>query len=177
LKQHLSIIQEGIIKNKDAHTLIKTVDEKNFHLSLKFLGDLNTPAIEKTLTVLQGLSSKYHSFKIVLSKRLGVFPNFKKPRVIWAGIEEGNNEVKKIYHDIEKELKDESFYCCDKDFSPHITLGRVKYIKCPKNLADYLINIQLKDISQVIHSMELMESTLTRNGPVYTIIRSFPFLK
>ena len=164
------------MKNKDAQVRIKTVDKNNFHLSLKFLGDLNMLSIEKTLIALQRLLSHYHSFKIALSSRLGVYPDFKKPRVIWAGIKEGNDELIKIYHDIERKLKDESFYCCDKNFSPHITLGRVKYIKYPKNLTDYLRTIKLKDISQVVRSIELMESDLTSNGPIYNVISSFPFL-
>jgi 2'-5' RNA ligase len=144
---------------------------------LKFLGDINTLAIEKTLIVLQKLSSQYHSFQIVLSKKIGVFPNFKKPRVIWIGIEEGYNEVKKIYYDIERELKNKPFYRYDNKFSPHITLGRVKYIKYPANLAEFLRNHEHKDISQLIQSIELMESKLTSNGPIYTVISKFPFLK
>jgi RNA 2',3'-cyclic 3'-phosphodiesterase len=144
---------------------------------LKFLGDLNTLAIEKTLITLQKLSSKYHSFQIVLSNKIGVFPDLKKPRVIWIGIEKGDNEINKIYHDIERELKNESFYRYDNKFSPHITLGRVKFIKYPTKLSDFLTNLEYKDFSQLIQSIELMESKLTSNGPIYTVISKFPFLK
>jgi RNA 2',3'-cyclic 3'-phosphodiesterase len=144
---------------------------------LKFLGDINTVAIEKTFIVLQKLSSQYNSFKIVLSNKIGAFPDLKKPRVIWIGIEKGDNEINKIYYDIERELKDESFYRYDNKFSPHITLGRVKYIKHPDKLADFLAYLECNNFSQIIKSIELMESKLTGNGPIYTIIGKFPFLR
>ncbi len=146
------------------------------HISLKFLGDLSILEIEKTLLNLQKISSQHQSFKIDLSKNIGLFPGPGRPRVIWIGIEKGYSEVEKIYHDIERSLMKEGFYRKDKDFAAHITLGRIKYLKNSDKFIDDINNIQFKNISQRIRSIELMESNLTPQGPIYTIIKTFPLL-
>jgi len=177
IKNYLSNIQEELLNNNRAQLKMKTVERGNLHISIKFLGDLNRLEIEKISLVLQLLSSKYQPFRINLSKRIGIFPSTKKPRVIWIGIEKGNSEVEKIYHDIERELQEESFYHNDKKFTTHITLGRVKYIKYPNNLIEFMQKINFKDISKMVNSLELMESNLTTKGPIYGVISKFPFLQ
>lgn len=177
IKNYLSNIQEDIINYNNAQLKMKTVERRNLHISIKFLGDLNRLEIEKISLALQKLSSKYQPFRINLSKRIGIFPSTKKPRVIWIGVEKGNSEVEKIYHDIERELQGESFYDNDKKFTTHITLGRVKYIKYPNNLIEFMKEIGFKDISQMVNSVELMESNLTTKGPIYGVISQYPFLQ
>jgi len=156
---------------------MKSVESNNLHISLKFLGDLNSLEIEKTLLVLEKISFQYQPFKIELLKRIGVFPSPKRPRVIWLGLENGYREVEDIYHVIEQELGEEDFYRNDKNFTAHITLGRVKYLKYPNKLIECLNNIQFKNISQTIHSIELMESYLTSQGPIYSVLSHFPLLQ
>ena len=177
IKKYLSNIQEDIINYNNAQLKMKIVERRNLHISIKFLGDLNRLEIEKISLALQKLSSKYQPFKINLSKRIGIFPSTKKPRVIWIGVEKGISEVEKIYHDIERELQGESFYNNDKKFTTHITLGRVKNIKYPNNLIEFINKIDFKDISQMVNSVELMESNLTTKGPIYRVISKFPFLQ
>lgn len=177
IKDYLANIQEDIRKFKDAQLKMKSVESKNLHISIKFLGDLNSLEIEKTLLALQKISFQFHPFEIDISKRIGVFPNPKRPRVIWIGIEKGFDKVKKIYHDLEKELREESFYRYDKIFTAHITLGRVKYLKYPNKLTEFVKSIQFENFSQTIHSIELMESYLTTQGPIYTVLGNFPFLQ
>ncbi len=179
IKKYLSNIQEDILKinNNRAQLKMKTVERGNLHISIKFLGDLNRLEIEKISLTLQQLSSKYQPFRINLSKSIGIFPSTKKPRVIWIGVEKGSREVEKIYHDIERELQGESFYRIDNKFTTHITLGRVKYIKYPNNLIEFMKKIDFKDISQTVNSIELMESTLTAKGPIYGVISEFSFLQ
>lgn len=177
IKKYLSNIQEDIINYHSAQLKMKTVERRNLHISIKFLGNLNRLEIEKISLALQELSSKYQPFRINLSKRIGIFPSIKKPRVIWIGVENGNSKIEKIYHDIERKLQGESFYHNDKKFTTHITLGRVKYIKYPNNLIEFMEKIHFKDVSQMINSVELMESNLTTKGPIYGVISKFLFLK
>ncbi len=177
IKKYLTNIQEYIRKYEDARLKMKSVKSKNLHISLKFLGDLNSLEIEKTLLALQKISFQYQPFEIDLLKRIGVFPSPTRPRVIWIGIEKGGSEVEKIYHAIEQELREEPFYRYNKKFTTHITLGRVKYLKYPNKLIEAMKNIKFENISQTIHSIELMESHLTPQGPIYTVISHFPLLQ
>ncbi len=133
--------------------------------------------LEKTWLVLQKISFKCQPFEVKLSKNIGIFSSRKIPRVIWVGLEKGINEIKELYSAIDQELANETFWRSEKNFIPHITMGRVKYLKYPDKLIKLLKNIEIPEISQSIHSMELMESHLTSQGPIYTVRSKFPFFK
>ena len=153
---------------------VKFVERDNLHISLKFLGDLNCQEIEKTSAVLHNTSTKYQHFKAELTKNIGVFPNINRPRVIWIGIEKGNNIILNIYQSIEEELKSEYFYKEESQYKAHITLARIKYLEYQHKLSDYLKSIKIEPLSESVKTIELMESHLTEEGPIYTIIKSFP---
>ncbi len=156
---------------------IKLVERENLHISLKFLGDLNSGEIGKIINVLPKIVHNYDQFTIDLAKKIGFFPNLIRPRVVWIGIAKGNDIIVKIYKSIENELKSESFYQKDNQFTSHITLARIKYLRNPKKFNEYVENIQISSLSQKIKTIDLMESKLTREGPIYNIIGSFPLAK
>ena len=167
----------GLIKK---NVNIKYVDSKNLHISLKFLGDLNSIESEKVSLALKKISFQYNPFDITLTKNIGIFTNRNIPRVIWIGIKTGSNKLKEICSSIEQELINETFLRIEKNFIPHITIGRIKKIKYKDELVKNLKNINFKDsedIKQNIQSIELMESQLTPNGPIYRLLNKFPFLQ
>lgn len=177
IKEYIAKVQEGIEQLRGSlHGKMKLVEKENLHISLKFLGNLDSMAIEKTKAVLQKVSRQYQPFFIDLSENIGVFPNFKRPRVIWIGVGEGNNKIVEIYQVLENELKTESFYQMENNFSVHITLARIKYIKNSPKLVDYLKTIEIENLSQKVQSIELMESCLTDEGPIYHVMKYFPLL-
>jgi 2'-5' RNA ligase len=148
IKEYIAKVQEGIEQLRGSlHGKMKLVEKENLHISLKFLGNLDSMAIEKTKAVLQKVSRQYQPFFIDLSENIGVFPNFKRPRVIWIGVGEGNNKIVEIYQVLENELKTESFYQMENNFSVHITLARIKYIKNSPKLVDYLKTIEIENLS------------------------------
>ena len=153
---------------------IKFVEKDNLHISLKFLGDLNCKEIEKTSTILQNVSIKYQHFRTEFSKSIGVFPNISRPRVIWIGIEKGKDIILSIYQSIEKELKSEPFYGKENQFKPHITLARIKYMEQQHKFSECIKSIKIDPLTEPVKTIELMESRLTKEGPIYTIIKSFP---
>ena len=124
---------------------------------------------------MQKISFKCQPFQVKISKNIGIFSSRKIPRVIWVGLEEGIKEIREIYGAIEHELAQECFWRSEKNITPHITIGRIKYLKYPNKFIDFLKNIKIPEISQSIQSMELMESQLTSQGPIYTVKSKFPF--
>jgi 2'-5' RNA ligase len=65
----------------------------------------------------------------------------------------------------------------NKDFSNHITIGRVKFIKDKANFIQILKRIKINNLSQEVSSIDLMKSKLTPSGPIYNITAKFPLLK
>lgn len=152
------------------------MENDNLHISLKFLGDLNDAQIEKTISLLQKASAESQHFSMTLAKNIGSFPNFTRPRVIWAGIEKGNDLISRLYFSVEKIMKSEVFYKSESRFTAHITLARIKHIGYPKRLKYFIDNITIDNIAQQVKTIELMESQLGKEGPKYHVIYSFSFL-
>jgi len=89
--------------------------------------------------------------------------------MIWVKGEE-REELKRIQKHLDKEL----FNRGSKEFSPHLTLGRIRqwqFKKIEKEEIPCLGEINLKFR---VNSLEVMESELKRNGSIYTILKSFP---
>jgi len=106
-----------------------------------------------------------------------MFPTDKMPRIIWVGMKEGISELKGLYNYLENNLSNKGFPREDKDFSGHITIGRVKFIGDKTGFIQILKRIEVNTFTQEVGSIDLMESKLTPNGPIYNITAKFPLLK
>lgn len=156
---------------------IKWVEKNNLHLTMKFLGYISLEQTELIKSELKEIASRYSPFIIRLFSNIGVFPTYKMPRIIWVGIREGISELKELYNSIENKLSNKGFPREDKDFSGHITIGRVKFIRDKTNFIQILKRIEVNNLSQEVGSIDLMESKLTPGGPIYDITAKFPLLK
>ena len=156
---------------------IKWVEKNNLHLTMKFLGYISLEQTELIKSELKEIASRYSPFIIRLSSNIGIFPTYKMPRIIWVGIKEGISELKELYNSIENKLSNKGFPREDKDFSGHITIGRVKFIRDNTNFIQILKRIEVNNFTQEVGSIDLMESKLTPSGPIYNITAKFPLLK
>ncbi len=105
---------------------IKWVKSEGLHLTLKFLGNIPISKIPHiTMSMAEGIK-RYSPFEISLIS-LGVFPHIHRtPRIIWAGIKEGEQTLRNLAEDIEISMISLGFPEEKRTFSPHITMGRIK---------------------------------------------------
>ncbi len=139
---------------------------KQFHLTLKFLGEVNENKIEKIKEKLKEI--KFKSFKSRLGD-LGVFPDKKHINIIWISLIP-EDKIKKLQQSVEDAL--EQFFEREKrEFKSHITLVRVKFVKDKEKLLDSL----KKKIEGgfVIDKFKLIKSELTPKGAVYTVLEEY----
>ena len=174
IKEHLTSLQVSL---NVPETKIKWVEKNNLHLTMKFLGDISLEQTELLKLILKEITSRYSPFIIKLSSDIGIFPTYQMPRIIWTGIKEGANQLHELYSSIETMLYKEGFPRENKEFSSHITIGRVKYIKDKDNFIQMLKSIAVGNFSQEVGSIDLMESKLTPNGPIYNVTVKLPLLK
>ncbi len=154
-------------------TRVKWVEEQNFHLTLKFLGDVSELQIQVLEAGLEKVSSVHRKCQIKISG-LGAFPGLKNPKVIWAGVEDLNRDLYLLWSGIEKELAGMGFAPEEKPFSPHLTLGRVKDPRPAPGFREIIQTLELKNYLIPVTEIRLMRSQLSRTGPVYSCFRSFP---
>ena len=174
IKEYLTSLQ-NILNIPESK--IKWVGKNNLHLTMKFLGDISLEQTELIKSELKEIANHYSPFIIRLSSNIGVFPTYKTPRIIWIGIKEGISELKELYNSIENKLSNKGFPREDKEFSGHITIGRVKFIRDKTNFIQILKRIKVNNLTQEVGSIDLMESKLTPSGPIYDIAAKFPLLK
>jgi len=171
IKNNLKCLQE---KLKSSSTDVKWVEPNNIHLTLKFLGETDTEKIPLIKKIIHELSARIPPFKAEISS-LGAFPNLNHPRVIWIGLNEKNNFLKKMAEELENKLFELGFPKENRPFSAHITLGRVRSNLNLKDLLEKLKtleNFSLKKEDCVIEKIALYKSVLTPNGPIYECLYS-----
>ena len=174
IKEYLTSLQGHL---NVPESKIKWVEKNNLHLTMKFLGYISLKETELIKSILKEISSGYRSFFIKLSSNIGIFPTYRMPRIIWVGVKEGADQLSELYNSIETVLRKEGFLEENKEFSSHITIGRVKLIKDKSNFIQILNRIKISNLSQEVRSIDFMESKLTPNGPIYNITAKFSLLK
>lgn len=152
---------------------VKWVRTENLHITLKFLGHTDNAklsAIENTLRTIrneQPATLEFHG--------LGFFPNEKRPRVFWAGINPSSN-LKAIAADIDHAAHKLGFPLEDRPFTPHLTLARFGQPGMQPKLAAAIAENDSRDFgSMTARQFHLIESKLEPTGAEYTTLRSFTF--
>jgi len=150
---------------------VKWVEPKNLHITLKFLGEVGeeklSGVIEKTSFAVSGISN----FRVHLWG-LGSFPNLRSPRVVWVGVNEGKTELKNLSERIEENLSYLGFAKEKREFSSHLTIGRVRSPRGRGKLTKKIEDRERYDVGEFsVDRVLVMESQLSSKGPTYRIIK------
>ncbi len=154
IKSHILEVQRRL-------TGAKLTPAKNFHLTLKFLGEV-TPAqtdeVKKRLEKIQ-----FKPFTATLAGT-GIFPSEQMIRVVWIGI-----DPREIICELQKQIDEalHGIFPKEKSFQPHITLARVKEVPNKKQFAEQVKHLKIEPLSFEVKEFKLIESQLTSEGPIY----------
>lgn len=162
LKEYFKEIQGKLASDNAKITLTKT-----YHLTLKFLGEVDEKDADLIRVSLKNI--KFEPFSTKLDK-IGVFPNENYIRVVWVGLKP-DNEIMELQQNIDEALA--SLFKKEKDFVSHITLARVKFVNDKKSFMDMLSRIKIEPKEIMIKNFKLVKSTLTGEGPVYEDLEVF----
>ena len=161
-----------IIKEfKQIDARIKYVELENLHLTLKFFGDIDTEGIDLLSSKIEKVVSNFDKFTVKI-KGCGAFPNTKRIKVIWFGLDE-DAIVKQLHDELDKEFVKLGF---DKDrkFSTHLTIGRMKSAKGKDKVKSKIEEFSEVEIGEMcVDRIVLKKSTLTPQGPIYEDIKVF----
>lgn len=151
---------------------IRWVHPGNIHLTLKFLGNISPSILE---SIKLGLNSILVNVEPIHLKfnGLGVFPSNRNPKVLWVGLE-APESMPLWVKQIEQLTRSLGIAPENRDFSPHLTLGRIN---------GYLLNDESQKIAGIISTFRcdlpnsmfskyvtIFKSDLSRQGPIYTAL-------
>ena len=151
---------------------VNWVREDGIHLTLKFLGDVPDEREAELRAALARAAVGARSLPLAL-EGFGVFPDFRRPRVVWLGIAaEPGLEI--LQHRVEQEFEPLGFPSEARPFRPHLTLGRARRDARPRDFAGLESALARLEFAQaaVVNAVDLMRSTLGSGGAVYNVNHS-----
>jgi len=158
----------------------------NAHITLHFLGEVEPERAQLLRMALGGVIAQHHRFDLRTAD-LGVFPNMKRPRIIWLGLYGPAHRLHTLREAIGELLQSLEFELPENEFHPHITLGRVRDARKTR-VRDLpaAIRTRLEAASasgEVSHKrpvpvpvdeVVLVRSHLGKDGPRYEVLERFP---
>lgn len=160
-------------------SLVRWVPAENIHLTLKFLGDVSPASLEMLKQMLCAEVSQHRAFELGFGG-LGAFPNPKRPRVIWIGIEAPAG-LEALQHGIEAATATLGYPDEERPFSPHLTIGRVKQNVDSAGMQKIRTALEETKVGPLgtaqVSAVHLFKSDLNPTGAVYTRLFSAPLGK
>jgi len=174
-------LQERCLSNggEAARKAVRWVPTENIHLTLKFLGEVSVANLQSLSRMLISETAHYAPFTVQV-QGIGAFPNARRPRVIWVG-SQAPSSLGNLQRAIETETRALGYPMEEREFSPHLTLGRLSQNASPAEIAaisNALASMKVDQIGCIrVDQIHLFRSDLRSTGAVYTSLHTFPLGK
>ena len=156
---------------------VRWVNPAGIHLTLKFLGDTDSGLVTPLLAALREMAAAGDPMPFPLHlDGLGVFPNYREPRGIYAGISGDLDSLVKAQRRGEQAITQLGFPQEKRPFRPHLTLGRVRDSVAPavrRHIGDTIVRQAAAlspEYAWMAGEIHLIHSHLTPSGAVYTTL-------
>jgi RNA 2',3'-cyclic 3'-phosphodiesterase len=147
-----------------------------FHLTLKFLGDVEPLRVDALTNALR-LACQGFGVLSLRAGRIGVFPDLRRPRLIWVGVDDARERLPLLQRAVETAAAGFASGRPEGTFTGHVTLGRWKTIKRPQidrlaKLAKAMENRQFGEWTA--DTVDLVRSESGPGGSRYTTLSAIP---
>jgi len=166
VKEEIAAIQK---KLKTENISGRWVKPEITHLTLVFLGETAPNKIGNIKKILNGASTQISPINLWLEK-IDAFPSPGKAKIIHLPLKGEVGKLNALILKIQKSLIKQKVYFDKKPFVPHLTVGRLKK---PQNLTLLLSKIKIPHREFFSNKLNLIQSILTPQGPIYKTLRSF----
>ena len=150
---------------------LRPVAPQNIHVTIRFLGDISPGMVEKVYEVMKKVEFKPFTIQI---RGLGVFPSLNFPRVVWAGMTDGVEQLRSIFTQLEPQIRALGFKADAYGFSPHLTIARVRTAVNKQHLAEFVTKKGDFEFGTIqANCLRLKRSQLSPKGPTYSTIKEY----
>jgi RNA 2',3'-cyclic 3'-phosphodiesterase len=171
IKDPLTEIQDQL---KITLPKLNWVKSDNLHLSLKFIGEITDEQVTQAEQIIDQLTKAKEPFEIKLDL-LGVFPDWRRARIIWIGTHQASLQLNQLVQEAEKECLKLKIPTEKHLFQTHITLGRIRNLidqsKLKETLQASQNQIHDMDLKFTVEGIALFQSVLSSDGPNYRILK------
>ena len=159
--------------------LIRWVPAHNVHLTLKFLGDVSSSSLDLIKQMMVTEASQFSGFDVQV-EGLGCYPSLRRPRVLWVGLK-APAELASLQRAIEAAAARLGYESEERDFSPHLTIGRVRQNASSGDvhkIRTAMEGCRIDALGTVrVDAIHLFKSELRPEGSIYTRLFSAPLQK
>ncbi|MBM3889321.1 MAG: RNA 2',3'-cyclic phosphodiesterase [Verrucomicrobia bacterium] len=155
---------------KLANADVAWVKPENFHLTLKFLGEVPDEELDDINAALDLAAAPHGAFEMEM-RGMGCFPDRGVPRVVWAGVGEGRDALKGLARDLEEAMAALRFAREKREFAAHLTIGRVRSPRGADRLRRH-VDAELETVfgRSTVDQVRLYKSTLAPGGSIYEVL-------
>lgn len=145
---------------------VRWIAPENFHFTLKFLGSVQEEKIAPMVQALEQRLGLFPRFSIN-AKGLGVFPDLRRARTLWVGLE--GQGLRQLTSEVEGVLEAFGFAPEKRAFKPHLTVARWRRFEgSHKRLGEQIAQWHDSQFGQsVVEKVILFQSVLNSEGAVY----------
>ena len=150
---------------------VKWVEPESMHVTLLFLGEVEELDVVPICRIVKEHAEGMPPFSLTF-KGIGAFPTPRHPKILWAGIPDGIDDLKRLHGLLEGPLLALGCYRReDRPYSPHLTLGRLTQEDRSEAWGTILAqHAEWYGGTSHIRDVLVMRSELIRESPVYSIV-------
>ena len=168
---------EARLKPQMPREVIRWVRADSIHLTLKFLGQVPSDQLEMITLSLRAAVAAHAPFTLQV-KGAGCFPDIHRPRVVWVGVQENDHRLHALQRAVENVIAPLGYPTEIRDFTPHLTLGRVardvRQVD-QKKIGDVVQAAGIGTLGKLeVRQVALIKSDLKPSGAEYTILAHAP---
>jgi len=155
---------------------VRWVRPEGIHLTLKFLGDTPTEKVPEIKHALTAVARHAPPCTFTVGE-LGCFPNPRRPRVVWVGVQEPTGRLATLQDAIEEVMAPLGYPPEGRGFTPHLTLGRMGRRTSRDDAArvgEVVTETEVGSLGEVSTALfALIRSVLKPTGAEYTLLEEF----
>ena len=150
----------------------------NIHLTVVFMGNINSDDVPVITSLIGNAVSSCKTFDISLGG-MGLFPDIRRPRVIWLGLNGEIDRLSSLRDDLQKPLESFGIKQEKRPFKAHLTLGRFRKPVKDRDLLKRIVDEYKHNTGPEGSFKELVmfKSELKPGGAVYTRLHSWPLIE
>lgn len=170
----LAALEQAVAPLRALEPRIAWVDPARRHLTLRFIGEGDEALAGRLASAIDGVAGRHRPFAMRLGG-LGAFPNFRRARVLWIGVD-GEPRLELLHHDLELACEEAGVELEGRPFRPHVTLARVRTpldAEHARALARAARGIPFS-ATQEVAAITLFDSVLAPTGARYRRLHAAP---
>jgi len=140
---------------------------EKLHLTLKFLGELNSAQVEALTRAAKRAAESVEQFELILQET-GAFPSSGSPRVLWLGLSDDTHRLARLHGQLETEAEREGLPREARPFQPHITIARIRFPNAARAVANFHREMKFGAAPFTVSELTVMQSRPGAEGSRYT---------